>query len=183
MAVVDLATHAFSLFVSQLELSATGRFEVAVYLGRALFDCAWLSVACGQDAEIAQQWRSGDLRAGDARQEVVARFRASHGAEAADLVDERLRHYSRPLQDLAHASPYHAGLARDADGVRFVAGRDDDRLYRDTVLGAVQHELFVLNAFSVRLEWLGAEWEAAFNAVSQRFTELHARWSDLEKSR
>ena len=130
-AVVVLGSHSLNIYTAAVDLLILGKFDVAAYLMRPLFDTHGLLLAAAHDEERAKQLLPGGdgLRPSAARKflEEDPRF-----AEALSL-EQGLYPY---MNEYSHANPYHAESLLDItdDGIfPTVGGRADElRVNRDT---------------------------------------------------
>ena len=193
-AVVVLGNHSFNICTSALDLVLLGKFDVATYLMRPLFDMPGLILATAGDTEAARRFFYEDrgLDASDARK-LVERSQPDIGRALKWTRDAR-----RTMNIYSHANSYHAMsiLSLSDDGVvPEVGGRLDELRVLREAANVLRLELGVLIALGAQLssdshgEWWDdfgqyvashREWHASVSArLERRNTEVARRNSQL----
>ncbi len=174
LGLVQLSCHGLNLYTSTLDLAVHGKFDVALHLLRALFDCGPLVYAVAKSDELAQRFDREKLKASEARRLQIADIGAHEQDLAAGLNNQWLREYES-LNTATHVNPVHAEKllhVREGKATPWVGGRDDVDECRKVFEAAHMGEFWHLSGVNnFRRELLGEQWGERFRDATKHFKD------------
>jgi hypothetical protein len=180
-AVCLLTVHALNLFDAFTIWVRDGRFDIATYLLRGLWDAPALVAFCSQSDADARlfMWGHDNKIAMKSRLAVVNALERSGDKDLAEVINQNYLTEYDSVQATAHLSSLHLDKLVGAEGdakVPILFGRED----------AQQARIMLAPAFKCEITFLALLWSARptiFGTTGfSRFGELHdsvAEWMDL----
>lgn len=171
-ALIGLTCHGFNLYVAAFDLATSGKFDVAILLMRAIFDCGPLVYAVAKDDAIAKRFNEDSFSGADARKLQIDDIASLEPELAAGLTRQWKSEYDA-VNKAAHVKAVHSEkLLAIVDGqvTPWVGGREDleecTHMYRAANFGEFWHLSSLAN---FRVELLGGAWVRRFKAAGRKF--------------
>ena len=163
-----LACHGWNVFVAVMDSTVAGKFDVAAYLLRPLFDIGPLILVCANDDERAQRFRNDKYRGGQARKDLVSLVNTGE-PELAEGVSRIWKDDADATHELSHAGYVHFDklVEQRGDAIHpILGGRPDAHEAKGLASAAIAAEVKLLRWLLLsRPGYFGERWLDRFEAI------------------